>query len=167
MWHFADLRFADSSFFEICGLKTSASPHPNTFFSPSKHSILCSNLNFFVHHKKIINGTTFKTVLRPSCAVFCRNLRICDWRINNKKLRTKKLADLQYRNESKNFWTCDLRTLNKKFACPLLVVQEQEKLLENPTANMFISNLFLGFRQSHSSCQRAAVGQQQNDETPS
>jgi hypothetical protein len=42
---------------------------------------------------------TFRIVLRKSCAVFCRNLRICNLRINVKELRI-----------------CDLRTgIPKKF----------------------------------------------------
>jgi hypothetical protein len=31
----------------------------------------------FVHNKKIIKKTTFRTVLRQSRAVFCGNLRVC------------------------------------------------------------------------------------------
>jgi hypothetical protein len=65
--------------------------------------------------------TTFKTVLRQNCAVFVeicefsicgliiKNLRTCDLRTGT----SKKLADLQYRNEPKNLRTCELRTLKK------------------------------------------------------
>ncbi len=37
--------------------------------------------------KKSSKKTTFRTGLRRSFAVFCRNLRNCDLRINNKNLR--------------------------------------------------------------------------------
>jgi hypothetical protein len=36
---------------------------------------------------KIVLKTTFRTVFRQSCAVFCRNLRICDLRISHKNVR--------------------------------------------------------------------------------
>jgi hypothetical protein len=55
-------------------------------------------------------------VLRQSCAVFCRHLRICDLGISRENLRIcdlwtgtqKKFADLQERNEIKNLQICGL-----------------------------------------------------------
>jgi hypothetical protein len=75
--------------FVICGLKTSANLRINAFSSYNRAN---SNLPII----KIVKNTTFGTVLRQSCTVFCRNLRICDLRINHKNLRTgthKKFAD--------------------------------------------------------------------------
>jgi hypothetical protein len=73
----------------------------------------------FVFNKKSSKKTTFSTVLRQSCRIFCRNLRICNDRIINIKLRIcdlrtgipKKFADLRLRNEPKNLRICDLQTL--------------------------------------------------------
>jgi hypothetical protein len=63
-------------------------------------------------------NTTLRTVLRRSSVVICRNLRICDLRINHQNLRVcdlrsntpKKFADLRLRNEPKNLRSGDLRT---------------------------------------------------------
>jgi hypothetical protein len=73
------------------------------------------------------------TVLKQSCALFCRNLRIFYLKINHKNLRIcylrngtpKKLSDLRFRNEPKNF--ADLRFADfKKCLClPLLLLQYQ------------------------------------------
>jgi hypothetical protein len=41
---------------------------------------------------------TFMTVLRQSCAVFCANLGICDFRINYKNLRICNLRLAHLRN---------------------------------------------------------------------
>ncbi len=93
MWHFADLRFANSIFFIICGL-TSASPQIH-IFSPT--NIEKNSLIKFVQYKKSFKKLTFTTVMRQSCALYCGNLRICDLQINHENLRT-----------------CDLRTSTQK-----------------------------------------------------
>jgi hypothetical protein len=60
MWYFADLKFADPISFVACD---SASPQTHTF-SPYTVNIAEMLKNPF---------KTFGTVLRQSCAAFCRN----------------------------------------------------------------------------------------------
>ncbi len=87
------------------------------------HSNIANNALFkFVHYQEIFYKTTFRTVLRQSCAVFCRKtfFRLCDlW-----KGTPNKFADLRLRNWSKNLRICDLRTFEKSLLahpCSLLV----------------------------------------------
>jgi hypothetical protein len=59
---------------------------------------------FELLHKKTFKNTTFRTVLRQSCTVFCKNLWICDLRIYDK---------------IGGFAICGLK---KKFVCPPLFI---------------------------------------------
>jgi hypothetical protein len=81
-WHFADLRFADPIFFFICELKTSASPQISTF-SPYKNLAYtvqqCSYSKYKVKNR--FKKTTFRTVLRQSCAVVPYFVEICGFAI--------------------------------------------------------------------------------------
>jgi hypothetical protein len=69
-----------------------------------------------------------RTVLGQICAVFCKNLLICDFRINHENMwicdvrpgTPQKFVDLLERKEHKNVSICGLQTLKKKFACPLV-----------------------------------------------
>jgi hypothetical protein len=129
MWRFVDLWFADTIFFAICGLKTSASPQihifpPYILYIAYKASI---KILKFVHNKKPFEKTTFRTVLRQSCADFCTNVQFFYLRISYKfaDLRfadwpTKEICGFAKRKELKN-----LRTL-KKVCLPSTVYRKNE-----------------------------------------
>ncbi len=67
-----------------------------------------------VHNKKSSKKKTYRYVMRQSCAVFCRNLWICDLQ-NNKNLR---ICNCGISSRICGSAICGLW---KKFACPLLL----------------------------------------------
>ncbi len=90
LWNFADLRLRTQSFCDFTGfnlwiydLGTQA------FLADLKLSQFCKYILFLltnVAYPRFIK-LTFRAVFRLSCAVFCRNLWICDLWVNQENLR--------------------------------------------------------------------------------
>jgi hypothetical protein len=83
MWNFADLRFADPIFFVIFGL---SQVRKYTLFLFANVAYIMLRFKI-VHVQRSFKKRTLRTVLRQSCAAFCRNLRNCDLRTHHKNLR--------------------------------------------------------------------------------
>ncbi len=86
-------------------------------------------LNLYII-KNLFYKTIFRTALRQSSAVLCRNLKICDFHIKHKNLR---ICDLLLAHQTNLLIAmaefADLRYADfKKFACPPLINACWERL---------------------------------------
>jgi hypothetical protein len=118
MWLFADLRFANLKLTQI------------NISSPYKYSILYNAINQ-ICTQKTFTKTTFSTVLRQSCAIFCRNsggfaicelfIQICGFAIRRlANLRNLRICDSGMRVRIGEIAICGIQ---EKFVCLPLFFQ--------------------------------------------
>ncbi len=121
------LRFADPSFFADLKL---LQVRKNLLFSLTN---LALNARMLCKEQKSFIKMSFRTVLGHNCAIFNRNFRICNLRINPENLL---ICDLRSDTHTKEIyrlargeWAQEfadlrcIRTSQKKLACPLLLAQ--------------------------------------------